>query len=114
MAKTTINTQRWEELAEQANYDARELARLCRLSDRQLRRTIRRCLGRSAQNWLNERRVIASRRLLLSGHPVKEVAFQLGYKQPSHFCRQFKMYHDLTPSEFVLKEAQVAESALDK
>jgi len=26
---------------------------------------------------------------------------ELGFKQSSHFCRKFKTYHQLTPSEFV-------------
>jgi len=96
--------QQWEELAGRANYDAGELARLCRLSDRQLRRQFRRRLDRTPQDWLNERRLIAARELLLSGQAVKEVAFNLGFKHSSHFCRQFKTFHHLTPSEFVSRQ----------
>ena len=84
-----------------ARYDARELAKLFQMSPRQLQRKFNRYLKRSPQDWLNEQRVMAARRLLLSGRTVKEVAFELGFKQVSHFCRQFKMYHHLTPSEFV-------------
>ena len=84
-----------------ARYDARELARLFEMSPRQLQRKFNRYLKRSPQDWLNEQRVMAARRLLLSGETVKEVAFELGFKQVSHFCRQFKMYHNMTPSEFV-------------
>ena len=88
-------------MAEQAKYDARELAVLCRISLRQLRRDVRRCLGSSPQAWLNERRLMAARELLLSGQSVKEVAFNLGFRQASHFCRQFKLRNGMTPSEFV-------------
>ena len=92
---------RWEALAGAARYDAKELAKLCGLSVRQLERNFRRRFARSPQDWLNEQRIAAARRLLLSGQLVKVVAFELGFKQPSHFCRHFKEYCRLTPSRFV-------------
>ena len=49
-------------------------------------------------------RKIAARQLLLSGQQVKAVAFELGFKQPSHFCRQFKSFNNLTPSQFASQE----------
>jgi AraC family transcriptional regulator len=106
MARRMIPRQRWEEMAAAANFDAKELARLCQLSIRQLQRDFRRCLGRSPQDWLNERRILAAQQLLLAGQPIKRVAFELGYKQPSHFCRQFKSISSMTPSEFVWNQAQ--------
>jgi AraC-like DNA-binding protein len=84
-----------------AHYDATELARLCALSTRQLQRYFSRTLKRSPQEWLNEQRIEAARQNLLSGWPVKRVAFELGFKQVSHFCRQFKLYNQMTPSQFV-------------
>ena len=104
MARILASRQRWEELAEAAHFNAKELARLCQVSTRQLQRDFRRCLSRSPQEWLNERRILAARELLLAGRSIKWVAFELGFKQPSHFCRQFKLFHHLTPSEFALSE----------
>jgi AraC family transcriptional regulator len=99
--ETLLRTGRhWEELAVTARYDAKVLARLCGLSARQLQREYRRVLQCSPQSWLNERRMAAARSMLQAGVPVKRVAFELGFKQPSHFCRQFKSYNRLTPSEF--------------
>ena len=94
-------TEPWEKLAVTARYDARELARLCALSTRQLQRYFSRRLQCSPQAWLNEQRIGAARQLLLSGGPVKRVAFELGFKQVSHFCRQFKFYNHMTPSQFM-------------
>ena len=91
---------RWEQLAGTARYDAKDLAKLCNLSVRQLERDFRRGLERSPQDWLNEQRIKASQQLLLSGQPVKVVALELGFKQLSHFCRQFKTQQNLTPSQF--------------
>jgi AraC family transcriptional regulator len=96
-----MTRQGWEQLAGAARYDAKELAKLCNLSVRQLERDFHRCLGRPPQNWLNEQRIKVAQQLLLSGQPVKVVALELGFKQPSHFCRQFKSQLNLTPSQFV-------------
>jgi AraC-like DNA-binding protein len=108
MAKAGILRQRWEQLAEPAHYDARELAQLCQISTRQLQREFRRCLGCSPQSWLNQQRIMAAQRLLLAGWPVKAVGYELGFKQTSHFCRQFKSLNHLTPSEFVLRQTQMS------
>ena len=101
MERVPIPVQRWEELAETAHFEARKLAKLCRLSRRQLEREFRRCLGRTPQAWLNERRLVTARQLLLSGLSIKAVAIELGFKQTSHFCRQFKLLNCVTPSQFV-------------
>lgn len=98
MAKALL--EHWEQLAGTARYDAKELARLCHLSVRQLERDFRRDLERSPQDWLNEQRIKAAQQLLLSRQPVKVVALDLGFKQASHFCRQFKSFNHLTPSQF--------------
>src|SRR4029079_17950348 len=90
--------QRWEELAQAARFDANELARLCQISTRHLERQFRRRLGRPPQDWLNERRIMAATPLLLSGLPVKAVAFEVGFKQPSHFSRHFKLRFQMSPS----------------
>jgi AraC-like DNA-binding protein len=95
---------RWEELAETAHYDANQLAKLCGVSTRQLQRYFHNNLHRSPQNWLNERRLQAAQALLLSGESVKKVALDLGFKQTSHFCRQFKNRNKMTPSQFAVSE----------
>ena len=104
MAKVLL--ERWENLAGTARYDAKELAKLCHLSVRQLERDFHRYFGRPPQDWLNEQRINAARQLLLSGQPVKVVALELGFKQSSHFCRQFKSFNHLTPSQFAV-QAQI-------
>jgi AraC family transcriptional regulator len=107
MAKALLD--RMEYLAGTARYDAKELAKLCHLSVRQLERDFRHHFGRTPQDWLNEQRIKGARQLLLSGVPVKWAAYEMGFKQPSHFCRQFKELHNMTPSEFMLAQAQTSE-----
>ena len=92
--------ERLEEFARTANYDAKQLARLCGISRRQLQRDFRRLFQSSPQRWLDDRRMAAAQKLLLSGESVKKVASDLGFKHASHFCRKFKSRHHMTPSKF--------------
>ncbi|HXT10525.1 MAG TPA: helix-turn-helix transcriptional regulator [Candidatus Angelobacter sp.] len=102
MGKMFLVKGQWEALAKASHYDANELARLCGISTRQLQRRFHRSFHCSPQHWLNERRLFAAQRLLLSGDSVKKVALDLGFKQPSHFCRQFKCRTKMTPSQFAI------------
>jgi transcriptional regulator GlxA family with amidase domain len=112
MAKALF--ERWEDLAEAAHYNAKELAKLCNLSVRQLERNFHHNLERSPQDWLNEERIKAARQLLLSGKPVKKVASDLGFKQVSHFYRQFKSFNQMTTSEFVWLQSQLTPYVADR
>jgi AraC-like DNA-binding protein len=100
MGKLLLASERLEELAQAATYDAKKLAQLCGISTRQLQRDFRRRFQCSPQRWLNNRRMMAAQKLLLSGEPIKKVAFDLGFKHTSHFCRKFKCCNKMTPSEF--------------
>ncbi len=90
----------WEARARMAHYRARELARLCTVSDRQLRRHFMKHFGTPPQEWIDQLRMKESRHLLLSGCSVKEIAYQLGFKHPSRFCEAFKREHHTTPRAF--------------
>ena len=100
------------ELAEMANFEANELARLCLSCTRQLQRKFRHQFGRTPQSWLNERRMMSARQRLLAGEPVKKVAFDLGFKQVSHFYRQFKSLNHMTTSEFLSMMMTAAAASL--
>jgi len=102
MGRLLLVKGRWEGLAEAARYDANELAKLCGVSTRQLQRHFRSSFHCSPQNWLNERRLVVAKILLLSGESVKKIALDLGFKQPSHFCRHFKNWNKMTPSQFAI------------
>jgi len=104
MARIAATKREWEQLAAAARYNARELAKLRRLSVRQLERDFRREFNRTPQHWLNEQRLKAAQQLLLAGEPVKKVAYELGFKQVSHFCRQFKSQNHQTPTGFAHRD----------
>jgi AraC-like DNA-binding protein len=92
----------WQDMASKARYNAANLARIYGVSKRQLEREFQKQLGYSPQSWLDRQRILASKQLLLSGRLIKQVASELGFKQTSHFCRQFKIHNQMTPSEFVI------------
>jgi AraC-like DNA-binding protein len=87
----------WEQLVEQAQYIASALAKTCGVSERHLRRYIRTTFGLSATEWIDRIRMAKGIRLICQGNPVKEVAFQLGFKQVSHFSRKFKAAYGQSP-----------------
>lgn len=67
-------------------------------------RTLRRRLAdenTSFQALLNEtRRQLAERYLLETQHSVYEIAWLLGYQDPSNFGNAFKRWHGMAPSDF--------------
>ncbi|WP_372934613.1 helix-turn-helix domain-containing protein [Mariniphaga sediminis] len=42
----------------------------------------------------------SKRHLLATNHPIKEIAFHLGFSDVSYFTRFFKKHTNLTPKEF--------------
>ena len=97
---TDASEEKLSQWAATAHYEANKLAAMCHLSVRQLEREFRLRFARSPQDWLNKQRLEASQELLLSGLPVKKVAIELGFKQASHFNRQFKLQYNVTPGRF--------------
>jgi AraC-like DNA-binding protein len=100
----STTAQFWSIAARQAGYNLRKLSRNTGIHIRQLERFCRRELGRAPEEWLSEQRIIAARSLLLETDSIKKVAMELGFKQLSHFCRQFKKVYGMTPSEFLLAQ----------
>jgi AraC-like DNA-binding protein len=88
------------DLVERSRFEARNFAKLCGVSPRQLQREFKRHFKCTPQSWLNEQRIVFASRLLLMGHRIKSAALDSGFKQVSHFCREFKSKTGMTPSEF--------------
>lgn len=90
--------QQWESLAEKAGYRPSDLADLCQISLRTLERHFQKNYGVTVSQWLRELRLGKAYQNLLLGKAVKEVAFHQGYKQVSHFSREFKNHFGVSPS----------------
>jgi AraC-like DNA-binding protein len=102
MARVAINDiAEWRKRARASGYCARRLAGVLGISHRQLTRYTRSVFGRSPQDWLDEERLRDARERLKELRSVKEVAFELGFKQSSHFSREFKLVHGISPAGFL-------------
>src|SRR5688572_11007605 len=98
MSSRLAFVEEWEVLAQKAGYRARELADLCQTSLRTLERHFHKHYGVTVSEWLRELRLKQAYSSLQTGKSVKEVAFEHGYKQVSHFSREFKSQFGVSPS----------------
>lgn len=89
----------WNDLAVRSNYNVQRMAYLTGISVRQLQRYFQKDFGCAPREWLHEKRMMAAFLRLGNANSVKEVAFDLGFKQVSHFCRAFKDFYGVRPSE---------------
>lgn len=90
--------EQWEALAQRSGFRPSELASLCQTSLRTLERHFQRNYGVTVSRWLKELRLSQAYGALKEGKSVKEVAFDHGYKQVSHFSREFKLHFGVSPS----------------
>jgi AraC-like DNA-binding protein len=66
-------------------------------SPRTVERLFRREVGLSFESWRSQFRLMKAIELLAGGSPVKEVAYELGYRQPSAFVEVFRRTLGTTP-----------------
>jgi AraC-like DNA-binding protein len=76
------------------------LAELCAdagASVRTIERAFKRDVGLSFETWRRQARLMKAIELLVAGHAVKEVAYEVGYRQPSAFVEMFRHTMGTTP-----------------
>jgi len=66
-------------------------------SIRTIERTFRREVGLSFESWRKQTRLMKAIELLVAGRQIKEVAFEVGYRQPSAFVEMFRQTLGMTP-----------------
>ena len=88
----------WEVLARTSGYRRHRLAKLVKVSTRTLDRYFEKHLSLSVQQWLSELRMAVACDQVRIGKPLKEISFDVGFKQPSHFTKRFKARFGIPPS----------------
>jgi AraC family transcriptional regulator len=78
----------------------RELATLCKLSERQLARGFQVSRGCSIGVYLAQNRIETAKRRLASSESIKEIALSLGYATQSGFTFAFRRATGTTPSQY--------------
>jgi AraC-like DNA-binding protein len=101
----------WPELARKASYSTAKLAKLCGVSVRSLERFFRENKATTPQQWLHLQRLLQARSILLESDSIKQAAVMLGYKQASHFSREFKKHFGGSPSSFLNEIMTRADAA---
>lgn len=67
---------------------------------------LKKLVNLSASDFIKTIRIQRATHLLKAGGSVSEVAFQVGFKDPSYFSRVFKEKFGVSPSEY--KEGEVS------
>lgn len=76
-------------------------AEMMNLSPYQLNAITQKMLGKNSSDVLNDYVILESKRYLLAtDSQIKEIAWQLGYEDPSYFIRFFKKHTGYSPAEF--------------
>ncbi|MDX2191001.1 MAG: helix-turn-helix domain-containing protein [Bacteroidota bacterium] len=78
-------------------YYAQQLA----ISERRLGQATHLFFGKLPKEMINERLTLEAKRLLVYGnHSIKEIAYDLGFEEPTNFIKYFKNQTSQTPLEF--------------
>ncbi|EGQ8324792.1 AraC family transcriptional regulator [Vibrio cholerae] len=75
-----------------------QLAQLCQLSPTQFQRHFKAQTGLTPYAWLRRLRLEQAMKLLQSGKPGTDVAYQVGFYDQAHFSKAFKATYGLSPS----------------
>lgn len=94
----------WEKRAEEAGYTATKMALKLGVTLRLLESFFRARFGEGPHDWMVRMRMTHAAGLLRAGIPVKIVSSQAGYKQVSHFSREFKRFFGASPVRYVFAE----------
>jgi AraC-like DNA-binding protein len=78
-----------------------EISELCRLSEDHAMRSFKASAGITLHKRIEESRLGAAKELLSADHlTLKEVASHLGFSSQAYFCRAFRRYTEMTPSQY--------------
>ena len=64
-------------------------------------------LGVSIETWRRQMRLMKAMERMVSGIPVKQIAFELGYRQASPFIEMFRRTLGMTPRAWLTENAKI-------
>jgi len=71
------------------------------ITPKHLSQTVKNVTGKVAKEYIQDRLVLESKRLLLhTDQAIKEIAYEIGFKEPLHFSNFFKKQTGVSPSDF--------------
>lgn len=77
------------------------LAESCAMSETYFRKLFANAFGMSPMAYMTHKRMSYACELLQNtGLSIEEVCYESGYKDPSYFCRMFKKFTGMPPSEY--------------
>lgn len=84
------------------DFNPEMLAELLNISERQLYRKLKAVTGSTVQEFVNRVRMEKASELLVdSDMRVSEIAFQVGFSEPSNFSRAFNKHFGCSPTKYV-------------
>ena len=84
-------------LAEEISVDS--LAKQCYVSKYHLMRQFKEATGYSIHQYINEKRILAARQMILAGTPASQACYECGFRDYSTFARRFKAIVGRAPSK---------------
>jgi len=76
------------------------IAKKIGLNEKKLKHGFRQLMDNTVHKYLEEVRITSSIDKLLSGASVTEVAYSVGYSNPSHFAKAFRRIYGTSPSQW--------------
>jgi len=114
MSRRTLESTEWERLAKEAEFDARKMALLLSISERQLQRLFKQKFADTPSRWLHGLQCRLARQLISQGYSTKAAAAEMGFSSGSHMCHQFKRFFGSSPQNFApMSEALLKLSAAE-
>jgi AraC family transcriptional activator of pobA len=81
----------------QVNYYAKEII----ITEKRLNQATTKVLGKSPKELIDDRVLLEAKRILAhTTESVKEIAYYLGFEEPTNFIKYFKKHSGVTPTEF--------------
>lgn len=93
--------QRREQSTNRPRLQVQDFAEKMNLHPNYLNSVIKSKTGRTVNDWISQRTVSLAKSLLRNtSASSKEIAYQLGFSEPTHFSRFFKKHTETSPSAF--------------